>query len=231
MGRSGAACLVRAVGEGGGGLGQLCVPVVGLVRVCRGVGGVVGVRGVGGGVEGGGRMPGQAAQGGEGAPHRGRHRVPVVHVLACLEVAGIHPDREVAVPRSIVGILVRVPDGRQLVAVLGLPVGRVVGGVVAQLGGGSPPLADRNLAECWVRNGGTGGVAGYARRDREGLRVQGGMTGGRGAAWRTGLVQLEAQQRQRILHLSNPQVLDNPTAPHGPQICCQTLASSMKSSV
>ena len=145
----------------------------------------------------------QAAQGGEGSPHGGRHGVPVVHVLTGLEVARIHADGKVAVPRSIVGILVGVPDSRQLVAVLGLPVGRVVGGVVPQLGGGSPPLADRNLAECWVRNGGTGGVAGYARRDR-GLRVQGGMTEGRGTAGRTGLVQLDAQQRQRILHLKLP---------------------------
>ena len=46
-------------------------------------------------------------------------------------------------------------------------------------------------------------MAGYARRDR-GLRVQGGMTEGRGTAGRTGLVQLDAQQRQRILHLKLP---------------------------
>ena len=44
VGRRGrGAVLVGVVGEGGGGLGQLGVPVVGLVWVCRGVGGVVGV--------------------------------------------------------------------------------------------------------------------------------------------------------------------------------------------
>ena len=113
------------------------------------------------GVQGGGRVPGQGAQGGQGAAHGVGHGVSVIRILG-LEV-GLHGEHSVPVPGVVRVVWVPVLDAgvpvpAQLPGVI--PLGGVRG-VVLEVWGGLAPLLDaahRNLAAVERNREGGGGL-------------------------------------------------------------------------